>query len=148
MEKLIQVIIANQDQGQNIEIEKALRDSGLKCNIKMAVNGGHALLHIQQLHLNGKIDGGLILVLLNINTPMVNGFEFLHQYKTTVDFKKRNIKIAVIDKDLSRKQKEKVENMGVSDFISLLSFPEDVTKIITSTIVSDQNTNNTAAIAA
>lgn len=148
MKQMIQVIIVNQDQEQNSGIEKTIRNSGLNCNVKIAVNGGQALLQIDHLHLIQKINDKPILVLLDINTPIVNGYEFLHQYKIARNLRKENIHIVVIDKGLSQTQKTKVENLGISIFVSLLSSPKGLMEIINSTIPCNQNNNNSAAIAA
>lgn len=139
MKKINQVIIVNHDSLQNRELEKTIGESGIASNIRIAVNGGHAFLHISQLHLNGKINDGPILVLLNLNTPMVNGFEFLNEFNETKDLKKETIQIVVIDQDLSAQQKARAQKLGISYFVSI-SCPADLLKLI--------SPGNAAAVAA
>jgi CheY-like chemotaxis protein len=122
MKKMIQVILVNHIPEIKKEIEKSISDSGISCQVKNVLNGGHALLHLFHLHLNNKVNEAPILILLNLNTPIVNGLEFLKEYRTLRDFKKENICVAIIDNDLTSMQKEKAESLGFSNFLSTSLF--------------------------
>ena len=123
MKKMIQVILVNHNPEIKKEIEKSIVDSGIPCQIKNVLNGGHALLHLFHLHLHDKVNEAPILILLNLNTPIVDGLEFLKEYRTLRDFKKENICIAIIDNDLTSIQKAKAESLGCPNFLSASLFP-------------------------
>lgn len=129
---IIQVIIVNHDSAQSTEIQKAVKESGLAEKVKIAVNCGHALLYIDHLHLNGRIQEGEILVLLDMHTPIVNGISFLKEFQALRHLKKEKIRLAVMDKDLSEEQKQKIMSFGKTQFIP---FPvtESTLREITST---------------
>jgi CheY-like chemotaxis protein len=122
MKKMIQVILVNHIPEIKKEIEKSISDSGISCQVKNVLNGGHALLHLFHLHLNNKVNESPILILLNLNTPIVDGLEFLKEYRTLRDFKKENICVAIIDNELTSFQKEKAESLGFSNFLSTSLF--------------------------
>jgi hypothetical protein len=123
MKKMIQVILVNHCPEIKKEIEQSIQESGIPCNVKNILNGGHALLHLLHLHLKEQINEVPILILLNLNTPIVDGLTFLKEYRTLRDFKKENICIAIIDKDLAEGQKDKVETLGVTNFLAPSRFP-------------------------
>jgi DNA-binding response OmpR family regulator len=123
MKKMIQVILVNHNPDIKREVETSIEASGIACNIKTVLNGGHALLHLFQLHLHNRLSENQVLIILNLNTPIVDGLEFLKEFRTVRDFKKENISIAVLDNDLTLMQKTKAENLGACNFLSSALFP-------------------------
>jgi len=133
MKKVIQVMLVNNNSYQNAEIEKSIKSAGITNDVKMAVNGGHGILHLHHLQLSEKINEGVVLVLLNLNTPMVDGFEFLNQFKYSRDLRKENIVIVVLDKNLPEDQKAKAEKLGITHFVPLPCCTENLKNILVST---------------
>lgn len=118
MEKMIQVILVEHNPASQKEIEKNIREAGITNQVKIALNGGHALLYLDHLHLTDKVKDNQVIILLNLDTPLVDGLSFLKDYQASKNFKKENIQIAVIDDNLSADKKAKAESMGVSCFLS------------------------------
>jgi DNA-binding NtrC family response regulator len=117
MNKLNQVLLVDNDLSSNSEKENLIKKSGISQQVKITVNGGHALLYLDQIShkLN---DDSKIVILLNMDTPIVNGFDFLNGYKTFSSVDKKNILIIVIEDNLCSEKIEKARGLGVCNFIN------------------------------
>lgn len=110
-----------------------------KPDFRIALNGGHALLLLKHLHLDKKIDSiDKILILLNIHTPISNGFEFLKSYYEDEDMNRSKIEIAVFEDNLSPNEKEDIESLGITNFISL-PIENEAHKAILTNFMGNQN---------
>ena len=118
MKNLTQIILVSHDNEANNHIQNNIRQSGILVNVKIALNGGHALLYLNHLQLCNKTNDGIILVLLNMDTPVVDGVKFLAEYKQTRNLQKENICIMVIDDKLNEDKKSKALSLGISHFLS------------------------------
>lgn len=117
MQNIDQVIIANQDQNKNDGIANMLRESGFKGIIKRAVNAGQALLYLDHLALVGKLYENKVLVLLNLNTPIITGLEFLSSFNDNKKIWKENVILIVLSDNLKSENVEKSKQKGVKDFL-------------------------------
>jgi len=117
MNKVNQVLLVDNDLSSNSEKENLIKKSGISQQVKVTVNGGHALLYLDQIShkLN---DDSKIVILLNMDTPIVNGFDFLNGYKTCSGINKKNILIIVIEDNLCSEKIEKAKRLGVCNFIN------------------------------
>jgi hypothetical protein len=130
MKRYIQVVLVNHIPQMNNDLEKRILELGLTKDVKTAVNGGHAFLHINHLHLSGKIHEGNIFLLLNPETPMVTGLEFLTEYKDARDLKKEKINIAILDNGLTIEFKRKIKQFGIESFVNIKNLEADIRKIV------------------
>lgn len=113
-----QVLIVESSRQAISEIIADLTQLNVKADFRVALNNGHALLHIKHLHLESKIDTIKLLVILNIHTPIFNGFDFFKGYNSDEEIDKNKIKILVFEDNLSPWEKEDLETMGITDFVS------------------------------
>jgi response regulator of citrate/malate metabolism len=119
MNELNQVILVNNDSHSNFINDKIIKESGLCSQVKITLNGGHALLYLD--HISSKLDEDFkVLILLNMETPIADGFDFLHGYfKDSKRIKnKNNICIVVLSNNLSKEKMEKITHIGVPNFIA------------------------------
>jgi hypothetical protein len=130
MENIVQIILVNHNPQISNEILKGIHASGILCQVKNVLNGGHALLHLFHLHLYDRINRGKILILLNLHTPVVDGFEFLKEFGLLKDFKKEHICIAVINNELNQVDKSKAQDLGVLNFLPSSLCPEFLRNLI------------------
>lgn len=117
MQNIDQVIIANHDQNKNDGIANMLRESGFDGIIKRAVNAGQALLYLDHLALVGKLYESKVLVLLNLNTPIITGLEFLSSFNDNKKIRKENVILIVLSDNLKSENVEKSKLKGVKDFL-------------------------------
>jgi CheY-like chemotaxis protein len=115
-----QVLIVESSRQTISDIIEEFTLINYKPDFRIALNGGHALLHLKHLHLDNKIDSiNKILILLNIHTPISNGFEFLQSFLSDTNMNRDKIEIVVFEDNLSEHEREDVEKMGITSFISL-----------------------------
>jgi response regulator RpfG family c-di-GMP phosphodiesterase len=119
MVKINQVILVDNDCDSNLCNEKIIKESSLSSEVKITLNGGHALLYLD--HINHKLDKDFkVLILLNMETPIADGFDFLQgYYKESKKIKnKENILIVVLSNNLSNEKMERIQRIGQVNFIS------------------------------
>lgn len=125
MKNSINVLIVDNNHVKNSEKTLAIKEHGLSNKVKVAMNAGHALLYLDHIHLNKKIYDTHLVIILNMETPISNGYEFLSTYRNSSNFKKERIHIIVINENLCEEKRERIKKLGVSHFIPD-SFPVDL----------------------
>lgn len=135
----INILIVDNNHHKNSEKALAIKEHGLSHEVKVAMNSGHALLYLDHIHLNQKINDTQLIIILNMETPISNGYEFLSTYHNSTNFKKERIHIIVINDNLCEEKKEKIKKLGVTNFIQD-PFPVEIINKITKT----QTPNNTS----
>ena len=134
-----QVLIVESSRQTISDIIEEFTLINYKPDFRIALNGGHALLHLKHLHLDNKIDAiNKILILLNIHTPISNGFEFLKSYMSDTTMNREKIEVIVFEDNLSDHEKEDVEKLGISTFISL-PIIKDEHKVILTNFMGKEN---------
>lgn len=126
MEKLDLVLIVDNNSLRVAEAQKNLRDAKVSENIKVAVNGEHALVCLEHLNMFNNLKGKKVLVLLNMDTPMMSGAELLEssRYKNLPG---KDAILIVVMKDISSPYSvELAKQKGVSSFVSS---PLDVSQL-------------------
>lgn len=58
------------------------------------------------------------LILLDVNMPVVNGFEFLKRYNEMMFDNKQSVVIVMLSTSLNPRDKEKAEALNVSDYLT------------------------------
>lgn len=131
MENSINILIVDNNHAKNLEKQQAITQNGLSKDVKVAMNAGHALLYLDHIHLNHKIYDSNLVIILNMDTPISNGYDFLNTYHHSSKLKKDKILIVVINENLCEESQERIKRLGVSDFIHD-SFPMEKMKEIIS----------------
>jgi CheY-like chemotaxis protein len=117
MKRIDQIILVDNNQSGSLAAIKNIESAGLAENVKLAVNGEHALLVLDHLDLYKRISGRKIIVILNIDTPIMNGIDFLEGYKWRKYPNKEEILIVVTD-NTARENIEKARSLGAKEVIS------------------------------
>src|SRR5688572_1196870 len=79
MEKKYKILVVDDDFINNIITEEIIRNTGLADEIYLATNGQEAVDFIKQHCLAGTSGKGIDLILLDLNMPIMDGFEFLEK---------------------------------------------------------------------
>ncbi|MFN3402838.1 MAG: hypothetical protein ACK40G_02010 [Cytophagaceae bacterium] len=118
MKKFTSVLLVENNLGSYRQLEEKILQTGFCRQIRPALNGGHAYLFLEQMHWSGKIQETNLFIFLNLNTPIVNGIEFLEKFKAMNSEYKENIKIFIISDEASCDQLEKAKSLGFENFIN------------------------------
>lgn len=73
------ILVVDDDSIANFLIERIVQSTGLARNISKALNGREALEVIKSKH--DKLDSFPDVILLDLNMPLMNGFEFIKAYR-------------------------------------------------------------------
>lgn len=115
MKRFINIMLIEDDALDQIEVQRILDKKSIHYRIKIASNGEAALAMLRET--DSPIYNGLPdLILLDLNMPMMNGFEFLEALRKEKKFK--NIKIFVLTTSDEKEDKLAAEQFGVSGFIT------------------------------
>ena len=117
MKNRVNILIVDNNHAKNSERERIIKENNISSEVKIAMNAGHALLYLDHIHLNKKIHDSHLVVILNMETPISNGYDFLNAYNHSSNLRKDRIHIIVVNENLCEEKQAKIKKHGVSDFI-------------------------------
>ncbi len=115
MKKYPNVLIVEDDTTSAFLIKLLLIESDLVESISVAVNGEEALEYISRLKETGSRYPNLIF--LDINMPVMNGFEFLEACKRTNCLDDREVKVIIITSSAHQTDINKAKELGIKDYL-------------------------------
>jgi CheY-like chemotaxis protein len=108
--KLKSILLIDDDKITNYLHEKLIKNSGISKKILIARNGKEALNHIASC---GDAQELPELILLDLNMPVLGGFEFLEQFQKLGNLIKHKIKVVILSTSIHPKDKERLNNFKV-----------------------------------
>jgi len=119
MNKLKTVLLIDDDEATNF-INKLLIDKfNITDQLLVARNGREALEVLQKCAAQEQEASKLPeLILLDINMPVMDGFEFLEAYSRLLLPEKESVVIAVLTTSLNPKDMQRVNDLGITDFLN------------------------------
>lgn len=111
------ILLVDDDKITNFVNEKLISSLGITTDIQICFSGLCALDYVKNsLQQN---ETGPDLVLLDINMPIMNGFEFLNELQLLPKSFTQSIKIVMLSSTLNEEDKEKALKFGnVVDFLN------------------------------
>jgi CheY-like chemotaxis protein len=128
MSKLNSILLIEDDSITNFINERLLRKLEIADDIKVASNGLEAISIIQDSVLNQQSSPSLIF--LDINMPVMDGFEFLSEFKMLDIPNKENVLVIVLTTSTNLSDIEKLKGSGNTDFINKPLTKEKVQSIL------------------
>jgi CheY-like chemotaxis protein len=127
------ILLVDDDSIANFLIEKIVQSTGLARNIFKALNGKEALEYFYE-HPNVPE-----VVLLDLNMPVMNGFEFLKAFQV-LDLKdKDNVLIIMVTSSGNPSDKEKARSLGIRYYLT-----KPISAEMISSIIKDEFPNATS----
>jgi len=128
MKKIKSILLVDDDSINNFINEKLIKRLDIAEEVKVVLNGEEALNL-----LNGIIDSGKKcpeLILLDINMPVMDGFEFLEAYKS-LDFPdKDSIVIVMLTTSTNPLDIKKLKDSGVFGYVNKPLTDEKLSNIL------------------
>ncbi len=113
MKKIIKnVVLIDDDNDTNLYNEFIISDTGLVENIVIFQNGKDALNHLSKKNANGDFPKPEI-ILLDINMPIMNGWEFLSHYKELPQEQRAGIIITMLSSSMNPDDKRKADELEI-----------------------------------
>jgi CheY-like chemotaxis protein len=115
MHRIINILLVDDDSLDQIDLVRTLERKNITHRLKAAKNGEDALSVMDDP--DGSIfSGNPDIILLDLNMPKMNGFEFLERMKMNESWK--DIKVFILTTSDEREDKQIALNMGASGYIT------------------------------
>jgi CheY-like chemotaxis protein len=123
------VLLVDDDKICNFINQKIIMATGMANNVNISLNGKEAMQT-----LDSAIAGKSVMpdvILLDLNMPIMNGFEFIRAYNKMVFPGKDEILIILVTSSIDHGDYQKVISMGVTNYLHKPITVEDIVRIIT-----------------
>lgn len=116
MDKINSILLVDDDQINNFINKRIIRKLDIANHVDIALNGEEALEHIQKICR----DTGNCpeLIFLDINMPVMNGFEFLNEFKNLSLRNKKEVKIIVLTTSTNPGDMQKLKEHSIKGFLN------------------------------
>lgn len=123
------ILLVDDDNINNFINLKILKKIQASDKVQTALNGEEALDYIKEFcPTNQRCCPQLIF--LDINMPVMNGFEFLQTYNRLEFNNKAGIKIVVLTTSTNQKDIDKIRELGIQNFINKPLTEEKVKEVL------------------
>ncbi len=110
------ILLVEDDPITNFINERLIKKLGVGNEIKVALNGYDAILIVEKMLRDGVGYPGLIL--LDLNMPVMDGFEFLEKFKNFNHPEKNKVVVIVLTTSTHTKDMTKLMDSGNTDFVN------------------------------
>jgi CheY-like chemotaxis protein len=114
MQRVINILLVEDDSLDQMEVQRTLQKKGILHRLKIAKNGEEALAILEESR--GVPGSKLDLILVDLNMPKMNGFEFIEKVRSVIEYK--DIKLFVLSTSDDKDDKAAVAKFAVSGFIT------------------------------
>lgn len=128
MSKINSILLVEDDSITNFINERLLNKLEFAESIKIALNGFEALTFIKDCLSNNRNCPQLIF--LDINMPVMDGFEFLNEFKNLSFPGKDEVVIVVLTTSTNLNDIDKLKGSGNTDFVNKPLTKEKVVNIV------------------
>lgn len=115
MQRLINILLVEDDTLDQMEVTRTLEKKGILHQLTIARNGEEALSILGDPDGN-PVGGKPDIILLDLEMPKMNGYEFLNKLKANSEWK--DIKTFILTTSDDREDKTRALNIGISGFIT------------------------------
>jgi CheY-like chemotaxis protein len=123
------VLVVDDDSIANFLIERVVDSTGLAKHIYKAQNGKEALSVCRKESGNG-VDGMPNLILLDLNMPVMDGFEFIKAFHESEIAEKNEILIVIVSSSDNPRDMEKAKNLGIKHYLTKPITAASITSIM------------------
>jgi CheY-like chemotaxis protein len=123
MTKISHILLIDDDKTTNFLNQLLLENLGVTDQVLVAENGQEALTLLES---RSEIGQGPALILLDINMPVMNGFEFLEAYQQLTSAHEHTVVIVMLTTSLGARDMSRLEQLPVQGFLHKPLRPEMV----------------------
>lgn len=126
------ILLIDDDKATNFIHQRIIKKSGIDIHIQVAENGKEALEFLtNKASFNNNKYPKPGLIFLDINMPVMNGWEFLEEYENLPENQKANMVLAMLTTSLNPDDKSKAEQINdLKGFVNKPLSEEVILKLI------------------
>ena len=112
--KLKCVLLVDDDHATNYIHKKIIEQSGIASKVEIALNGQEALDFIvknNELEKEGKLSEFPSIIFLDINMPVLDGWEFLEEYSELIIYRKSQVIIGMMSTSFNPDDEDKAKGI-------------------------------------
>lgn len=119
MKKVKQLLLVEDDPVSAFLAQTTIEETDIAEQIVLCENGRQALDHLYKgVHPNNNHEISFPeLIFLDLNMPVMNGYEFLKEYMEIEELNEKNIHVVILSSASLEKEKKRIESLPVSAYI-------------------------------
>ncbi|AHM61191.1 two-component response regulator [Flammeovirgaceae bacterium 311] len=126
--KLKKILLVDDDPISNYVTEELIREKGICQNIITVTDGKQALNFLQQDRDETSTEAGCILILLDLNMPVMDGFEFMEELEARQLHER--VKVAVLTSSDNHKDISQAQQFGFTAYLQKPLVVEEVSSLV------------------
>ena len=130
MQKLPAILLVDDDTTTNFLNELLLKSLGVTEQLLVAENGALALEVLNQAFAQPEVSECPILVLLDVNMPVMNGLEFLEAYQQLPPDQRQAVVIVMLTTSLHPRDLARIQALPVAGLVSKPLSEEKINAIL------------------
>jgi CheY-like chemotaxis protein len=133
MKKVKDLLVVDDDYAARYLAKTAIEEAAIADNIIFCQNGHQALEYIKENCLSTEDNPDKNcpeLILLDLNMPVMDGFEFLEELARIEDLKHNNTSVVLLSSASYLKEKSQVEKFSILGYIEKPVMAEELLKLI------------------
>jgi CheY-like chemotaxis protein len=119
MKKIKQLLLVEDDRVSAFLSQMLIEESGIAEQIVHRENGAEALDYLKSCFYqksHSEIECPQ-LILLDLNMPVMNGYEFMEEFLEIEELKNRNIHVVILSSASQHKEQERIGSLSVRGYI-------------------------------
>jgi CheY-like chemotaxis protein len=129
MPKLSTVLLVDDDSTTNFLNKKLLLRLGVTDNIRVALNGQEALHEVRE-HCRVQPADCPVLVLLDINMPVMNGIQFMEAYQQLPPDEQRAVVVVMLTTSVSLRDQQMIQDLPIADYLTKPLTQQQVERVL------------------
>lgn len=108
------ILLIDDDNISNFISTKVIERVVPDANVEIALSANQALSILSNQEQNGAVPD---VILLDLNMPVMDGFDFLGEFSRMAISKERKTRICILSSSLNTKDAERARNLGATDYV-------------------------------
>jgi CheY-like chemotaxis protein len=133
MKSVKMILIVDDDEVSSYLLKVTLQELAITDKVTTVYNGKQALDYLENtlaIRSTPQPEEGTTLILLDLNMPVMNGFEFLDEFMANYEYILNKVSICILTSSVSPKDISRAGRYNIAGFITKPLTPENLLPIL------------------